>query len=90
MINLGGFGFNTSKRGSTKALLCILSISKFSDKLHPTLPLSHLLPLSYRKISSIRFNFIIGTHRGNHIICHSHFCSCGGKKKELWNVQPRF
>lgn len=64
MMNLGGFAFNTSMisliKSSTKALLRILSISRFSDKLHPTWPLPHLLPLSYWKTCSSDSVLLLG------------------------------
>lgn len=84
MMNLGGFGFNTSMISLIKRFyqslvvnfehLQVLTQTSFhlaSSSPPTSVPLENLF---------LRFSFIIWAHSGSHMIFHSHFCSCGKKK----------
>lgn len=84
MLNLGGFGFNTSMTSLIKRFYQSLVVN--FEHLQVLRQTSFHLASSSPPISVIqenlflRFSFTIGAHSGSHMIFHSH-CSCGKKKK---------
>lgn len=87
MINLGGFGFNTSMISLIKRFYQSLVVNfEHLQVLRQTS--SHLASSSpptsaLQQNLFLRFSFIIGAHSGSHMIFHSHFCSCGKRKRAL-------